>query len=507
MSKPYNILLMTGDHARHDAVGCNRDPNLSSSLARVVRTPNLDRLAARGLTFRNSYTTNPICVPARATLTTGNYSHKCTDAKNNGGRIRDDQIKLADHFGAHGYATFACGKLHYVPYALPGKPRLVHGFETVDLCEEGRILAQFDPLGEQYGLEDYHDYLKRVGWGGYERAHGIGNNDVRPAASPLPAQHHEEAWVAERAVARLKEHLERNAGQPFLMWASFSKPHSPYDPPRPWDAMYDPREVPPPIGGWENEHVLEGRDVELRLRQKGYGWDKLSREAVQVIRAFYCGMMSFQDAMIGRVLDFLDEAGLAESTVVVYTSDHGDLLGDFGRFFKVNMFDGSVKVPHIWRVPGLIPRNGPHVRDQLVGPHDVLPTLAALTGCVLPREVDGDDLTPILADPRAPGREHFISQTMDSPHQKYMVRTAQWKYVYCELGGTEELYDVTRPDYELDNLADDPANRELRDSLCTQLQTWMKQQGDPGIATELKAHERQGRGEKKPAKGKKKNAK
>jgi arylsulfatase len=486
MSKRLNVLLITGDHTRHDAVSCNLNERESSCLARIVRTPNIDRLAREGVTFTNSYTTNPICVPARATITTGNYSHRCTGVKRNSGRIRDDQVKLAEHFASCGYATYACGKLHYVPYAPPTQPRLVHGFQSVDLCESGRIIAQFDPLGRMHGLEDFHDYLKSVGWGGYARAHGIGNNDVRPAVSPLPAEHHEEAWVADRTIARLREHAARRDGRPFLMWTSFAKPHSPYDPPRPWDAMYDPRQVPGPLGDWEDDTLLDGRDIELKLRRKVYGWDKLSAEAVQVARAFYCGMMSFQDAMVGRILHYLDEAGLADSTIVIYTADHGDLLGDFGRFFKVCMFDGSVKIPFIWRAPGIIPADGPRVRDQLVGLHDILPTLAALTGCPLPRRVDGSDITPILRDAKAEGRSCFISQTADSPHQKYMVRTPRWKYVYCELGPTEELYDMTRENCEMHNLAGESGLRSVMTELRETLIRWCIENGDEAMVKDGK---------------------
>ena len=478
MARRYNILLITGDHTRHDAVAANLDPLGTSSIARVLQTPNVDRLVAQGVTFSNSYTTNPICVPARASITTGNYSHKCTGVKNNGGRIGDDQPKIAAHFAARGYATYACGKLHYVPYSPPGEPRLVHGFQSVDLCESGRILAKFDPLGERTGLEDYHDYLASVGWRGYDRAHGIGNNDVHPAASPLPAEHHEESWVAGRTIARLKEHVRTRPAQPFLMWASFAKPHSPYDPPRPWDAMYDPRSVPPPLGGWENEHLMEGRDLELRRRRPRYGWDKLSAEAVQVCRAFYCGMISFQDFQIGRILSCLDETGLADSTIIVYTADHGDLLGDFGRFFKVSMFDGSVKVPLVWRAPGVTPESGPRKREQFVGSHDILPTLCALTGCELPCAVDGEDLTPVLRDPRAPGRQFMVSQCMDPPQQKYMLRTAEWKYVYTEIGGIEELYDVRREDCELLNLAGDPTCRSVLEEHRSLLVRWCEENGD-----------------------------
>lgn len=478
MSKARNVLVLLADHARHDAVACNADPKASCSLARVVRTPNLDRLAAEGVSFRNSYTTNPICVPARASIITGNYPHRCTGTKGNGGTIGPDQVKMADLFGRSGYITCAIGKLHYLPYSPPGRPRLLHGFQVAELWEEGRMLARFDPAGASQGLEDYHDYLKGVGWGGYERAHGAGNNDVHPTVSPLPAEHYADAWVAERGVVFLRDHLSRGPDQPFLLLASFAKPHPPYDPPRPWDSMYDPRTIPPPLGGWGSEGLLEGRDVELRRRLKIYGWDRLSPEAVQLARACYCALMSFQDEMIGRLLGCLDELGIADSTAVLYTSDHGDLLGDLGRFFKASMFDAAAKVPLIWRVPGVIPRDGPRTRDQLAGLHDILPTLCALTEVALPKPVDGEDVSPILRDPDTAGRQEFLCQTGDSPCQKYMVRTPEWKYVYCELGGTEELYDTSRADYELHNLAGNPRYEEVRARLRQRLLQWCAEHED-----------------------------
>ena len=481
MNKRPNILLMLADHARHDAVACNLDPGQSRSLARVVQTPCLDGLARGGVTFSNSYTTNPICVPARASITTGNYSHRATGSKSNGGSIRDDQIKVARLFADNGYATCAIGKLHYVPYSPPGQARLLHGFEYAELNEEGRIVARFDPTGEMKGLEDYHDYLKTVGWGGYERAHGAGNNDVHATVSPLPAQYYSDSWVGERSIAWLDRHLEERADQPFLLVSSFAKPHSPYDPPRPYDAMYDPREVPAPLGEWENQALLEGRDPDLRRRKVIYGWDKLPAQAVQVARACYCGMMSFQDKTIGRLLDYLAKRGLADETIVVYTADHGDLLGDFGSFFKVNMFDGAAKVPLIWRAPGVIPEDGPHARDQFAASCDILPTLCALTGVALSREVDGTDLTPILRDPCAKGREYLVSQTMDSPQQKYMVRTPRWKYIYIEQGGIEQLYDVTRPDYELYNLAAERNGASVVVELRQLLVRWCRENGDEAM--------------------------
>jgi len=424
-----NVLIVCADHLRHDMLGCNGNG--------VIATPNVDRLAAQGVTFLNAFTPDPICVPARAAIATGNYPHRATGTKNNSGRIRDDQPRLADHFARAGYRTYAVGKLHYLPYASPGQPRLLHGFQHAELCEEGRIHRQYDPHGEQHGLEEYHDYLYEVGWGGFERAHGIGNNDVRPAVSPLPAEHYVDAWVAARSIENLRAHLDERPGEPFLMFTSFPKPHPPYDPPEPYHRRYDPRDVPPPVG--DALHLKGRAPTLMRLRRS------------QLSRARYMAQVTFQDEMIGRLLDFLETNGLSDNTIVVYTSDHGDLLGDFGCFYKANMLNGSVRVPLVVRAPGRIPAG--IRRRQCAGLQDILPTLAALTGVPLSDPVHGMDLTPVL-EHDAPGREVFVSQCLDPPWQQYMLCDGRRKYIYSEANGVEEFYDLEHDPHELRNLVE-----------------------------------------------------
>ena len=215
----------------------------------------------------------------------------------------------------------------YVPYAPPGAARLVHGFQQVALHESGRILAQFDPRGEGDGVEDYHDYLRRVGWGGYSRAHGIGNNDIHPAPSPLPAEHTCDAWVCSAAIRFLEGHRRAAAENPFFLFMSFAKPHAPYDPPRPYDALYDPRQVPAPFVA--RETAGPPRTPTKHEEGRTHGWDLWSPECHRVARAHYYGLVTFQDEQIGRMLAWLEGQGWLENTVVVYTADHGDLLGDF----------------------------------------------------------------------------------------------------------------------------------------------------------------------------------
>ncbi len=337
-----NILLITADQMRWDCLGCSGN--------RKIRTPNLDALAARGVLFRNAFSPDPICVPARASIMTGNYPHVCTGVKSNGGRILDGQPLLTKALAGSGYRTYAVGKLHFAPYSPPGAPRLVHGFESADLTESGRIHAQFDPEGKLSGLEDYIDYLKTVGWGGYSRAHGAGNNDVRPCPSPLPKEHYVDQWIADRAIERIERHAEESPGRPFFMWLSSPKPHSPYDPPRPYDAMYDPREMPAPFGSPAD---LASRYALMERERYERALDSISPAAWRTIRAYYYASITFLDEMIGKVLRKLEDMDRLRDTVVLFTADHGDMIGDFGTSFKVCHMNGSVRVPLIAAGPGI----------------------------------------------------------------------------------------------------------------------------------------------------------
>jgi len=441
----------------------------------VIQTPNLDALAARGVLFRNAFTPNPICVPARATVMTGNYSNVCTETKNNGGRIREDQPLLTETLKGAGYRTYAVGKLHFVPYSPPGEPRLVHGYEHVEMMESGRVLRLHDPEGKLRGLEDYFDYLKDVGWGGYTRAHGVGNNDVRPCASPLPEEHYVDHWIADRTMHWIDRHRASEGDRPFFMYMSSPKPHSPYDPPRPYDAMYDPRTIPAPFGSAED---LENRNPLMDQVRWSHAIESLSPEALQVIRSYYYGNVSFFDQQIGRVVSHLEETGLLEDTLILFSADHGDLLGDFGAFFKCSHLNGSVRVPMLAAGPGV--KRGA-VSEAVVGLQDILPTFAGISGADLGEEVHGLDLGAHLADPSVPVREWYYAQTLESPSQSSMICDGTWKYIYSEMNGTEELYDQENDPGELVNLAGRPGQKERLSALRAQLRAEAERIGDTGI--------------------------
>ena len=438
MPRP-NILLITADQLRYDAV--------SPSGNQFIHTPNLERLASTGISFSNGFTPCPICVPARASITTGNYPHFATGTARNSGYIHQDQPVLAHHYNAAGYGTYAIGKLHYVPYAKVGEERLVHGFQSVDLMESGRIVSQYMPDPPR-GMEDYYDYLRDIGWEGYTRAHAIGNNDVHPAPSPLPAEHFVDSWIARNTINRLKEHRSSRSADPFLAWMSFPKPHSPYDPPEPYNRFYDPRAIPPPLGTPE---MLETKSPYLRQRRTQYNWEHMSPQAVQVARAHYYGLITFQDYCIGQVLDYLEAEELRENTIIIYTADHGDLLGDFGCFFKSNFLNGSVRIPYLWSAPALLPSG--ETRSDLVGLQDILPTLANLTDAPLNDDVHGLDISDCLRGTAGSRRDVYVSECHDAPDQTIMATDGLWKYIYSEVNGFEELYDLENDPDELTNLA------------------------------------------------------
>lgn len=459
LNKP-NILFIMSDQLRADALGCAGNPH--------VQTPNLDRLAAEGIHFANAFTPCPLCVPARISVTTGCYPHKAAGSKQNNGRISPGFPLLGEELNRRGYETYAVGKLHYHPYQPPGTPRTTHGLTHVELAESGRIVHKYDPLNTTRGLEDYLDYLETVGWGGYSRGNGLGNNDIFPAASVIPTEHYVDSWVADRAIHHLQTHVREKADKPFFMWASFPKPHSAYDPPHPFDCMYDPRTLPAPIG-----------DISL-IRERGigtlhqdyirYGWHTLSPAAKQVIKAHYYGLVSLQDQLVGRLLAFLDDNGLRDNTIVVFTSDHGDMLGDFGLFFKKMFYNGSVRIPLLFRYPGVTPTG---VKSQaMVGLQDLLPTLLSLGGQPLERPIDGLDLSPVFAGKRAEVRTFFVSQCNNgAPDRRYMVTDRRWRYIYHEYGGIEELYDEQEDPQELRNLASE-RTQETK-SITEDMRNWL----------------------------------
>lgn len=397
--------------------------------------------------------------------------HRATGLENGAwGPVQPGIATLPALLREAGYQTAALGKMHFLPYA---NPRTLCGFEYAELHEEGRIVDMERRGGINLGGEDYHDYLHKVGYGGYERAHGIGNNDIRPAPSPLPAKYYESAWVVDRTIDWLDN--RRDPGKPFFAWASFTRPHAPFDPPEPFHSLYDPRSLPPPVGTRDD---LAGKNPWLSASPSWYGWDQIaSPELIQNVKAYYYGLVSFVDQQIGRLIAYLEKENLSKDTLICFTSDHGELLGDFGLFFKANMLEPSIHVPFFLHVPG----GGARTDERLVGLEDILPTFLDFAGIAPPDDVDGISL---LDDSKR--REFYVSHSASKGLNSYMVRSGALKYVYNECEGVEELYDLGSDPTELQSLVSFPAWSASLSDLRSRLIAWCLQAGDTRCVSEGK---------------------
>ncbi len=452
-NKP-NILVIMSDQHRGDCLGMAGHP--------TVRTPNLDRLGRDGAWFANAFSPMPVCVPARYSVITGQVP-LAWGSRGNGGGIPAEVPTLPTILKGHGYRTALFGKAHYTGPADEcerlGIPRwrYKYGWDEVLFAEEGR---------QWRGTDDYEAYLQTVGWHGWQRAHGIGNNDVRTAASPLPKEHYQTTWATDESINWLRQH---DRDKPFLLMTSYVKPHAPYDPPAPYDTMYDPRQVDPPIGGPED---LEGLSPSYAQTRRAYGWDTLPAEAHKRARAYYYGNITMIDDEVGRLLGTLEELGLADNTIVAFVADHGDLMGDHGLYFKGLFFRESWHIPFMIHAPGKLAGRGRC--DRFASLQDLMPTLLSLAGVPIPEGVHGEDLTRDLEA----GPETVFGSYQSAPHRLHTARTARWQYVFHEAGGYEELYDLQADPDERHNLAGRDDVRETVADLRRRIAQWLSKLGD-----------------------------
>lgn len=454
MATQPNIVLIMSDQHRGDTLGCAGHP--------CVRTPNLDRLATRGVYYANAFSPMPVCVPARYSVITGCVPLAWGN-RGNGGLIPPDVPTLPSILKQAGYRTALMGKAHFTgpeeECRRLGIPRFrwKYGFDEILFAEEGRQW--------QHG-DDYEAYLKRVGWHGWQRAHGIGNNDVRTAPSPLPREHYQTAWATDESIRWLRDHARQ---QPFFLMTSYVKPHAPYDPPAPYDAMYDPRAVPSPLGGPEDLQALSPAYERLR---KAYGWNSLPDEAHRRARAYYYGNITFIDDEVGRLLAALDELGVSDNTIVAFVSDHGDLMGDHGLYFKGLFFRESWHIPFMIKAPGRMEDRGRV--DRFASLQDLMPTLLSLCNLPIPAGVHGEDLTRDLDS----GPEIVFGSYEPAPRRMHAARTARWQYAFHEAGGYEELYDLAGDPHECHNLAGRADTAEITGDLRRRTADWLIRLGD-----------------------------
>jgi len=442
-----NILILFTDMQRADTIHALGN--------RVIRTPHLDRMAAEGTAFTRCFSPSPVCVPARCAMHYGICPQK-TGVFANGPMMDDNGASYPAVLGNNGYRTHAIGKCHFTP-----DPHAARGFQSRQIQEE----CTSDPE-----TDDYIAWLRDNGYDYYE-AHGArGEMYYIPQVSTLPAEAHPSQWVGNESVQFIR--TTRTEGRPWCLFAGFIHPHPPFAPPKPWHKLYRAPDMPlplmpddaPALHTWINR--LQNR---YKFRDRG-----LDLNLLRLMKAYYYAAISFVDYQVGRILGALQETGQLDNTLILFTSDHGEHLGDLGCFGKRSMHDASVRVPMLVRYPSRFPAGEAcPVATTLC---DVFPTLLAASGISRDGlELDGRDLAEIA---RKPDPDRIVySQFERGPRGIYMAADQRRKYVYSAGDGAEFFFDCQSDPTETRNLAGTAALAHILEKLKRNLLYYLETTG------------------------------
>jgi len=442
-----NILLLMGDQHRGDCIGADGN--------RVIHTPNLDRIAREGVLFRCAYSTTPTCTPARAALLTGlsPWRHGLLGY----GRVGEKYpIEMPRALREAGYYTMGIGKMHWHPQ------RNAHGFHEMLLDESGRV--------ESPGfVSDYRTWFASKASDLNPDATGIGWNDYPAKTYVLPERLHPTHWTGETAVKFLKTYDRR---EPFFLKASFARPHSPYDPPERWMKHYADADLPKAVvGKWAERYAKRSSD-----RADLWHGD-LGADQVRSSRQGYYGSVSFVDEQIGRILEALEQRGWLDRTLIIYTTDHGDMTGDHHLWRKSYAYQASARIPMLMRWPTrLAAAKRGQMSSAPVELRDILPTFLDVASATGAETLDGRSLLRLVRGEPAEWRtyldlEHDICY---SPDNHWSALTdGHYKYIVHAKSGEEQFFDLEKDPGELNDLAPDSAYqsqvREWRGRLINHL--------------------------------------
>lgn len=461
-----NIILIYTDQQRYDTLGINGNP--------LIQTPNIDAWGAKGVHFTRNYVTTPICVSSRVALFTGRYNHTNLSYFN-GRQLFDRETDFATTLRNNGYHTALIGKDHCF-----GNQRLQTAFDHTYLASH---LGYTEPQTEAE---------KRV-------------NEVRKptmqmpfADDPIPPEQNVTASLFDAA----RDYVDNHTDNPFFLWLSIPDPHPPFMVCEPYASMYNDIAIPAPAredGEMDNKPFRQRQVVEWNAYDREYPNDDIDK-----LRRIYWGMVSYIDTEMGKLLNHLDATGMADNTIIIFTSDHGDYMGDHHMIRKgPHVYEALTHVSFIASWPGHFPARS---TDAMISNIDILPTLFDLIDLDVPKGVQGQSFASVLTGKNdhhrdciflehgtpgpalqpgelSPAKErelgdgvHHLCAEINKGRTKG-VRSDRWKYVTTE-GDVDELYNLQNDPNELHNLAQDSEHREIVQEHQRYLLNWLVETED-----------------------------
>lgn len=446
-----NILIIHVDEHRIDCLGAYGN--------KEIKTPHIDRLASDGVRYDNSFCPFPVCTPSRYSLLSGQYVNEHR-GWNNRCTLAPDIPTFPKILRSAGYRTKAVGKMHFIPTYLDV------GFSEMALAEQD---------GPGRWDDDYHRYLMHLGL--------VDRNDMEDQlvreyrkyapkeywdtcgslVSNLPEKHHSTTWIADRAVETLESWTEKDAQ---LLMVGFVKPHHPFDPPAPWDKMYDPGKLSL-LPGWTEKCFAH----DLKYNRGYFPNDKLTEPVLKLVMAYYYATISQIDHHVGRMVKLLKQKGLYDNTFIIFTSDHGDYMGFHHMLLKGNyMYDPVAKVPLIVKWPAS--KHAGQVSQRMVNNIDLAPTICKAAGCKIP-----DTMHMHTLQDKNTGHELIFAEA--SGGRQVMARSKTRKLILAAPGNRNLFFDLEKDPQELNNLYDSPGYRRDIEKMTAALNKWRSKESKP----------------------------
>jgi len=460
MARP-NIVLIMADQLAAGFIGCYGSG--------VDSTPTLDRLASEGMRFDRCYAHVPVCAPNRAAVFTGR-SAEINGMVTNDLVLRTDNPSFAQVLKDNGYRTGGFGKFHLTPWQEQSPEDFAWlGFDESVRSVDSRYGAWLEWIKREHA--DYYEMaLGSCFPMAYMNEYGKDKKDIRPAwekarkkffdplrqasewapmyPSPLPAELQQTTFITDLALDFMQRHTEDHAEKPFMCFVSYCNPHHPYDPPAPYSTMFEPGDMPEPIPMAVPQYSCRLLDA---CRDTS-GVRNLSVETIRKVRAFYHGLIRLIDDQIARVVEFLKETNQDENTIIVFTTDHGDMMGDHGFFYKgVMHYDSCIRLPLIVRGPGV--QKG--ASDRLTSSLDLFPTFCEWAGVECPPPLEGKSFAPSCTE--GGSEDGWPAVTVQFCSARSIVTNDGWRLTVYDEDDEGQMFNLRRDPTEQNDLFRDAA--------------------------------------------------